>query len=323
MCTCISYQSNSHYFGRNLDLEYSLNESVIITPRNYKTTQRSSNIFPQKYAMIGIGIVKKGYPLYYDATNEHGLSIAGLNFPGNAVYQNKKHSMINLTSFEFIPWILGHFRSVSEVMDVIAQVNLVNESFNSTYSLTPLHWMVSDNKQSIVIEPMQERLYVYDNPVGVLTNNPPFDYHLHNLTNYLNLSRYQPKDCLWEKLPKKPYSRGMGAIGLPGDLSSASRFVRAAYIKLNSIDDGTENNAVCQFFHILNAVEQQRGAVAIGDGYEITVYSSCCNTNKGVYYFKTYDNSQITAVDMFARDLNATELYVYPLITEQQINQIL
>lgn len=322
MCTCISYQSNSHFFGRNLDLEYSLNEAVIITPRRYTPTQRNGIAFPQNYAMIGIGIVENGYPLYYDAINEHGLSMAGLNFPGNAVYNTVTDNKINLTPFELIPWVLGNFRSVTEAMDVIPKINLTDTPFNDVFSLTPLHWMLADKNRSIVIEQTADGLHISDNPVGVLTNNPPFDYHMHNLANYLNLSRCQPDNRLWGKLDLTAYSRGMGAIGLPGDLSSSSRFVRAAYMKLNSVDDGSEEQAVGQFFHILDAVMQQRGAVAVENSYEITVYSSCYNTDKGVLYYKTYDNSQITAIDMFERNLEAVELYIYPLVTEQQINRV-
>lgn len=322
MCTCVSYQSSSHYFGRNLDLEYSLNESVIITPRKYNAVEKQDDAFPTKYAMIGIGIVAEDYPLYYDATNEHGLSMAGLNFPGNAVYLPPKDNMTNITPFAFIPWILGRFRTVAQVKEIIDKINLIDQPFNQAYKLTPLHWMIADKNASIVVEPMADGLKVYENPVGVLTNNPPFDYHMHNLTNYLNLSRNQPDSCLWNQLQVTPYSRGMGAIGLPGDLSSASRFIRAAYMKLNSADNKNETSEVSQFFHILDAVQQQRGAVPVDDRYEITVYSSCCNTQNGVLYYKTYDNSQITAIDMHKRDLNNSDLYVYPLITEQQINRV-
>ena len=113
----------------------------------------------------------------------------------------------------------------------------------------------------------------------------------------------------------------MGAIGLPGDLSSQSRFVRVAFTKMNSISKDDENESVSQFFHILHSVDQQRGCCDLGnDKYEITLYTSCYNTNKGIYYYTTYDNHQITAVDMHKEDLNGNQLITYPFIKEEQIN---
>ena len=112
----------------------------------------------------------------------------------------------------------------------------------------------------------------------------------------------------------------MGAIGLPGDLSSQSRFIRASFVKLNSISKDTEKESVSQFFHILNSVDQQRGCCDIENGkYEITLYTSCCNINKGIYYYTTYDNHQITAVDMYKENLDSKNLITYPLIKEEQI----
>ena len=113
----------------------------------------------------------------------------------------------------------------------------------------------------------------------------------------------------------------MGAIGLPGDLSSQSRFVRASFVKMNSISGNGELESVGQFFHILNSVEQQRGCCHLGDGkYEITIYSSCCNATKGIYYYTTYNNHQINAVDMNKVDLNGDKLISYDLIRNQNIN---
>ena len=114
----------------------------------------------------------------------------------------------------------------------------------------------------------------------------------------------------------------MGGIGLPGDLSSVSRFVKAAFTKLNSISGWSESESISQFFHILGSVAQQRGCVCMQEGiYEITIYSSCCNMDKGIYYYTTYENSQITAVNMYNEDLESEELVSYPLIKGQQINK--
>ncbi len=319
MCTAISYLSGSHYFGRNLDLEYHYNESVTVTPRNFPFVFRKMPRNDSHYAMIGVATVADGYPLYYDATNEYGLSMAGLNFPENAVYYEFNSDKDNITPFEFIPWVLGQCKTVMQSRELISRMNLVNISFSDAYPLSPLHWMIADKDESIVIEPTHTGITVYDDPVGVLTNNPPFDFHMYHLSNYLNLTHEEPVNRFANKIDLAPYSRGMGAFGLPGDLSSSSRFIKAAFTKLNSVSDGTIFDDLSQFFHVLGSVAQQRGCVKVNDKFEKTVYSSCCDTKKGVYYYTTYENSQITAVDMHQEDLDATELKSYALITQQQI----
>ena len=137
------------------------------------------------------------------------------------------------------------------------------------------------------------------------------------LNHYMNLSPEEPENRFSKDLDLRQYSRGMGAIGLPGDLSSQSRFVRAAFTKLNSISGDSESESVSQFFHILGSVSQTRGCCRLGQGRnEFTQYTSCCNTDKGIYYYKTYDNHQITAVDMRKEDPDGCELVRYPLQRE-------
>lgn len=321
MCTAVAYKTKDHYFGRNLDLEYSYHETVTITPRNYHFRFENTEDMEAHYAIIGMAYVVDSYPLYYDATNEKGLSMAALNFPDNAVYQVLKEDKLNITSYEFIAWVLSRFQSVDEAVRVLNEVNITNQQFNEELPVSPLHFMLSDKKRSVVLEPMTMGLMVYDNPVNVLTNNPPFLYHITNLNNYMSLTNETPKNNFSEKLSLNQYSRGMGSLGLPGDLSSASRFVRAAFTTLNSVSGEKEEESVSQFFHILNSVYQQRGCVKMDkDVYEKTVYSSCCNTDKGIYYYTTYENSQITAVDMHRADLDGRELISYELIKNQQIN---
>lgn len=320
MCTAITYKTRNHYFGRNLDLEYSYQETVTFMPRNFPLEFRKVNAPKSFYAMIGMATVAQGYPLFYEATNEKGLSMAGLNFPGNAAYKPEQKGKDNISPFEFIPWILGQSASVDEACRLLSRINLVDIDFSDELPLTPLHWMISDRDTSIVVEPVKEGLKIYENPVGVLTNNPPFKYQVFNLSNYMSLSIKEPENAFSDKLPLKPYSRGMGAMGLPGDLSSASRFVRAAFTRLNSVSGDSESESISQFFHILSSVEQPRGCVLLGEGkYELTLYSSCCNTDKGIYYYTTYENRQIIGIDMHKENLDGASLIMYPLIQRQQI----
>lgn len=319
MCTAVTYQTKNHYFGRNLDYEFHYREEVTVTPRNFPLTFRLEKPLTSHYAMIGMAMVADNYPLYYEATNEAGLSMAGLNFPGNAVYRSVQEGMVNITPFEFIPWILGQCSCIPEVQQCLQNLNLANIHFSQELPLSPLHWMISDKECSIVVEPMEGGIHIYEDPVGVLTNNPPFEYHMHNLKNYLNLTREEPTNRFAPQMDITPYSRGMGAFGLPGDLSSSSRFVKAAFTKLNSISQEDEASSVSQFFHILGSVAQQEGCVRVGDGFEKTIYSSCCNTDKGIYYYTTYENSQITAVHLHHCDLESHALFRYPMKSELQL----
>ena len=320
MCTAITYSTQDHYFGRNLDLEFSYHEEVTITPRNFPFAFRCKNTIEQHYALIGMAFVVDNYPLYYDAINEKGLGMAGLNFPGNADYKNECPDADNIAPFEFIPWILCQCASVAEARELLSRINLVDINFSSELPLSPLHWMIADQKEAIVVESVKEGLKVYDKPVGVMTNNPPFDKQLFFLSNYMNLSPEPARNAFAKEIGLEEYSRGMGAIGLPGDLSSASRFAKAAFTRMNAVSGSSEAESVSQFFHILGSVEQQRGCVHLGNHkYEITIYSSCCNMDKGIYYYRTYENPQVTAVKLFAEDLSGKELFRYPLRKEMQI----
>lgn len=322
MCTASNYITDNHYFGRNFDYEISYNERVTVTPRKYELKFRKIDDIKNHYAIIGIAAGIDEYPLYYDACNEKGLAIAGLNFAGNAVYREFEEDMVNITPFELIPYLLGTCSSVSEAREALGKINLVNINFADELPLSPLHWMISDEVESIVVEPLADGLKVYDNPVGVLTNNPPFDKQLFYLNNYRGLSNKNPENTFGVDLEE--YSRGMGAIGLPGDLSSASRFAKVAFTRANSYSDNDEASSVGQFFHILGSVEQQNGCTFIDDPdlYEYTIYTSCYNTNKAILYYRTYHNSQITAVDLYRENLDSSELINYLLINEEQFNFI-
>lgn len=320
MCTAVSYRTRNHYFGRNLDLEYSYQEAVTITPRNYPFRFHNASVLDNHYAMIGMATVTDGYPLYYEATNENGLSMAGLNFPEMAVYLPEKPDMDNITPYEFIPWILGQCSTVPEARGLLQRLNLLDIPFSDALPLSPLHWIISDREQSITVEPLAEGLRVFDNPIGVLTNNPPFEFHLYNLRNYLNVSIDPAVNRFSEHFDICPYSNGMGGIGLPGDYSSSSRFVKAAFVKLNSISGEDEEESVGQFFRILSSVAMPRGCVRLNkEKYEITVYSCCCNTDKGIYYYTTYNHSRIIGVDMHREDLNGSSPVSYPLLKNQFI----
>lgn len=314
MCTAISYKTKDHYFGRTLDFERSYNESVVISPRNFSFPFRRTFDIKNHYALIGMATVINNYPLYFDASNENGLSMAGLLFSNNAKYLPYQKDKNNVTPFEFIPWILGQCTTCDEARKILAQTNLLNLDFSTDLPHTPLHWLISDREQSIVVEPESGGIKIYENPVGVLTNNPTFNIQYHNLSNYMSLSSTDPQNNFLPTVALSRYSRGMGALGLPGDFSSESRFIKTVFVKTNSVSKETEFESVNQFFHILSSVAQIQGCVKIADkSFVITQYTSCCNTDRGIYYYTTYENRQIYGIDMRKENLDDSRLISYGL----------
>ena len=251
MCTAVSYHTKDHYFGRNLDFECSYGESVTITPRRFLFSLPEGAEFRTKYAMIGMAHVAEGTPLYYDVVNEKGLAMAGLLFAGNAVYQKRQEGKDNIPSWALLPWILGQCETVAEARELLERIAVTDEPFSEALQPSPMHWMLADAAQCLVIEQMADGLHLYDNPIGVLANNPPFPFHRENIRQYLNVTAEPAQDRFSGQELLSPFSRGMGGFGLPGDLSSASRFVRAAFVKLNSRSAEGEKESVSQFFHIL------------------------------------------------------------------------
>lgn len=321
MCTAVTYKTKDFYFGRTLDYEFSYVEEITVMPRNFSLSFRFGEEWEQHYAVIGMAYVLEDYPLYYDAANEKGLCMAGLNFVGNAFYNNPIEGKENVAQFEMIPYILSRCACVSQARELLSRINITDTPFNGELPAACLHWIIADKNGCITVEMTKEGLQIYENRVGVLTNNPPFERQMFSLNNYMHLSPCQPQNSFSDRISLEHYSRGMGALGLPGDLSSQSRFIRAAFVKLNSVSGEGEAESVGQFFHITDSVAQPRGCCQVEKGkYEITVYSSCINADKGIYYYTTYENRQISAVDMNKEDLDGNTLSRYPLIKEPKIN---
>lgn len=321
MCTSIAMNTEDFYFGRTMDIEYSFNENVVFTPRNFSLPFRRNDTLRRHYAMLGMASVMEGYPLYAEAVNERGLCIAGLNFPDTAYYPPKEDPIKqNVSPFELILWLCAKCASVTDVKQLMESTHLINIPFNDDTPLTPLHWHIADRERSIVLESTQNGLEIYDNPVGVLTNNPGFSFQTTNLCQYMNLTTSCPQNCFSNIKSLVPFGQGLGSFGLPGDFSPASRFVKAAYLTMNSVCEKGEMSSVSQLFHILDSVSMIRGSVITNQKlYDTTTYACCMNATKGRYYYKTYTNFQLTAVDLRRENLDADALKTYPLATEPQI----
>ena len=319
MCTAISDTLSHHLFGRTLDLECSYGESAVITPRAFPLEFLCENALTRHHAIIGIAHVCDGTPLYYDAVNEAGLAIAALNFPSCAVYHPRKANKNNIASFELITWILGGCESVDEAAKLLKNTNILPDSFSDTLPATPLHWLIADKRRAVTVESVSAGLEIYENPFGVLTNAPAFPYHTLNVSNYMQVGASPPENRIYPKAEISPYSRGIGALGLPGDFSSPSRFVRAVFAKAHTV---CESNAdeISRFFHVMDTVSQPLGCALTEDGRPIsTVYTCCADTENCVYYFTTYACRRIRAVSLAHTDINSSTLTAVPIDNDEDV----
>lgn len=313
MCTGIAMKTRELYFGRNMDLEYSFNEKIAVTPRNYPLVFKKAEVQDRHAAIIGMASVVNGYPLYADAANEYGLCIAGLNFPDNAYYSPEiLPDKINIAPYELPLFILGQCATVDEAVKLLERSNIADIPFSDKIPCATLHWLISDKKRSVTLECVKSGMKIYDNRVNVLANNPTFDFHETNLGNYLNLSAANTQNVFSEKAGVKPFGKGLGSVGLPGDPSSPSRFVKAAFMLLNSKCPDTEEGSVMQFFHILDSVSVVNGSIALDSGEDYyTRYSCCINADRGVYYYKTYGCGRVCAVNMNNENLDSNTVITF------------
>ena len=310
MCTAIRSGS---FAGRNLDIDRDYGGEIIVVPKNYPFTFKRANEIKGHYAFIGMGVVNEGFPLFFDAANENGLYVSGLNFVGNAKYRAVTPQKNNLAPYELIPYLLSKCATVKEAEYELEKINLIGVEFTTELKVAELHFFIADKGRCAVVECDKDGLKVYDNPVGVLTNNPPFPIQLFNLNNYMGLSSQMPENRFSASLNLDNYSYGMGAIGLPGDLSSTSRFVRAAFHSSNCKADSAAN-----LFHLLSTVMMPEGSVKTELGFERTEFSSCVDLNRLIYYYRHYDSLNTRAVHMNKESLDGDTLIRHEIKKETE-----
>lgn len=315
MCTAISELGSGHLFGRTLDLEFSYNERVCIVPRGFEFHFLHEDAI-SSFAIIGACHIANGVPLFYDAMNEFGLCMAGLNFPKLAKYNEAISGEINVASFELIAFVLRQCKDTTDAISLLKRINITNDSFNDDLPCTPMHWIVADKSGCFVVEQSEKGLEIYENPLRVLTNAPCFSYHLTNVCNYMRLSSFTKKSTLACDYELSAYSRGLGAFGLPGDYSSASRFVRAVFAKNHASADSDE---IRRFFSVLNTVYIPLGCVKTDTGRDVcTVYTSCMCSETGNYYFCLYGSKRVMCVRLYDVNLNGNSLFIYEMKSENE-----
>ncbi len=303
MCTALHAHG---CFGRTLDLEYTYAEQVVATPRHFPLPMRHRPALTEHYAILGIATVAEGFPLYYDAVNECGLAMAGLHFPHSGRYVPAAEG--DVASFELIPYVLGRCNNVEEAKALLEHTRVCDTAFSADFPPTRLHWMLADTKTSIVVEAVAEGVKLYDNPIQTMTNEPTFDRQLAYWEEFCYLTAEEPN-------PTPPHlGRGSGSCGLPGDFTSPSRLVRAAFAAAHSEDGG---NPVGQFFHAMAMVEVPRGCLRLTDGRcVVSQYTSCMDLAEKVYYYRTYGCQRIHAVRLVTE---GETLAAYPLPTGEDI----
>ncbi len=317
-CTGIELKSQDGDYinGRTLEFGIPINTVIMVIPRHYAFTGTlpdgaSGMSYTSKYAVVG-GSLDNGTEVQ-DGLNEAGLSVGAFYFPGYAGYapvtpQNQSQAVSPL---QFPTWLLTQFGTVAEVKAALNNVAIVPTVFPAWGLVPPLHYVVYDKTgASIVIEPINGSLVVYDNPLGVMTNSPTFDWHMTNLTNYVNLSPINVSPINVSGVQLQQFSQGSGMHGLPGDFTSPSRFVRAAFFTATALPQANAEQEVLQVFHVLNQFDIPMGAVrdVTADGKvapEYTMITVVKDPNNLDYYFKTYQNQDINVVRLNEFDLNA------------------
>ncbi|WP_283694191.1 choloylglycine hydrolase [Clostridium perfringens] len=328
MCTGLALETKDglHLFGRNMDIEYSFNQSIIFIPRNFKCVNKSNKKeLTTKYAVLGMGTIFDDYPTFADGMNEKGLGCAGLNFPVYVSYSKEDiEGKTNIPVYNFLLWVLANFSSVEEVKEALKNANIVDIPISENIPNTTLHWMISDiTGKSIVVEQTKEKLNVFDNNIGVLTNSPTFDWHVANLNQYVGLRYNQVPEFKLGDQSLTSLGQGTGLVGLPGDFTPASRFIRVAFLRDAMIKNDKDSIDLIEFFHILNNVAMVRGSTrTVEEKSDLTQYTSCMCLEKGIYYYNTYENNQINAIDMNKENLDGNEIKTYKYNKTLSINHV-
>ncbi|MGD9475243.1 MAG: choloylglycine hydrolase family protein [Eubacteriaceae bacterium] len=326
MCTSLTYQTNDqhHFLARTMDFAFLFKPEVLVYPKNYGfRLYLTDDILTVKYAFMGFGQrFEDSYDGFADGVNEKGLSCAALYFPGYAYYSNQAiEEKKNIAPYELVPYILSQCDSIDSVIALMKNTNLVSEPFKKLDFLPPLHFIISDQfGRCIVIEPRESGLEILENSIGIMTNSPPFDWHITNINNFIGIHPTQNEGLNLSGVTFKPFSQGFGTIGLPGDFTSPSRFVKTVFSKFSSTPCNLYTDGMSTIFHILDGVSLIKGSVVTEEqDLEFTQYTACYDLTTQTLYYKTYSNSQINAVSLSPENVNSTSVSAYPVSMEQSV----
>ncbi len=309
MCTAVWFvdQDGHFYMGRNLDWGCGYGQKVIVTPRNWSWSSRHVGDQCTHSAIIGMAVQVNGLPMYFECANEGGLMVEGLSFAaGFAHYQKPQNGKTNVASFELPLWLTTNFTSVDEVEKAAQDLVITDDQSDPQFAPTPLHWIVADQTRAIVLEQDENGLHVFHDGFGILTNQPGFDFHRQNMRNYIAVRSAWPGDRMMGTEKLTPLGVGPSVVGLPGDTSSISRFVRVAYLNASYPSQKGEKDNITRLFRTLGSVSMVKGMTQMADGnYEYTLYTAGWSSATHTYYYSTYDDPAIRAVAMTEQRVNA------------------
>lgn len=326
MCTGIKLvaQNKAVVYARTLEFGVDLESNIIIIPRNYALQATSINGSPDgmqwksQYAVLGANAYN--LPVILDGVNEKGLGGGIFYFPDYAEYQDvsELEKSISIAPWELLTWLLTTCDSVESVKSALPQVRVCNAIFGPWKATPPVHFIVHDKLgNSLVIEYRQGKLYTYDNPLGVFTNAPSFDWQITNLNNYINLSASNIDTSSLSAITLSSFGQGSGMLGLPGDFTPPSRFVRAAFFSANTAPLKNENDAWFEAFHLLQLFNIPKGIVRKEENntieYDCTLWTSASDLTTSCYYFHTYDNPTIRKIDLLSLNLDAATIMTIPM----------
>ncbi len=312
MCTSFTFsdEQQTNFLARTMDFSFELEGKPVFIPRNYSWGPKRSTSRTTAYSFIGTGRKLTNY-LVTDGVNEKGLAVAELYFPNEAKYHtSSSKEKLNLCPHELIMWLLGEVANIHELRDKISDVQLVEDTAPLLETVLPLHFIVTDpTGETVVIETNSGEIELKDNPVGVMTNSPEFEWHLKNLNNYVSV---QPENFSEKKLGEyllRPFGNGTGTVGLPGGYTSPERFVRAAYLRNYTEKTQHSSESVNTLFHLLNNVSLIKGTSIKSDGsVSYTQYRAVFDTKRRKYYFSPYYTQEIfslTLSDQLAKEKSA------------------
>ncbi len=311
MCTGIRFTDakGNMYFGRNLDWDTPYGEKVFVTQRGFTNDLHMDGKLATKYACIGMAIAVDGCPLYFDAANEKGLAIAGLNFPGYAKYEDEPiDGKTNIPAYDFPLYIASEFETVDEVEQALENIAIIAKPVPG-YGIALLHWIIGDKNRSIVVEYQEDGMHVYQDDLDVLTNQPTFPFHHENVRNYLNCSPEFHEPVMWREDSLTPYGSGSEMRGIPGDYYSPSRFVRVAYLNAHYPDVEGEAENVTRMFKTLGGASMVKGGAKVESGnFEYTIYTGGYSTATKTYYYSTYDEPAIKSFSLEEKGLEGGKL---------------
>lgn len=321
--------------ARTLEFAVEVHSEVIVSPRGFERLGETPDgkgglRWKAKYATVGANAL--GLPIILDGLNEAGLAAGLFYFPTTAGYMAYDPGVASQTiaPWQLASWVLDNFKSVDEVKANIGSIVVAPTVLKQWGFTPPVHMVVHDaTGKSAVIEYVDDKLNVYDNPLRIMTNSPGFDWHMANLRNYVNFSLANRPPVDLGPITLEPFGQGSGMLGMPGDFTPPSRFVRAAAFSHSVLEPKTGDEAVMTAFHILNNFDIPKGSARDPKKDEhgnivadYTLWTSANDLKAKRFYFRTYEDSRIRMVDLTKMSLDAKDIVIFPMRGEETVQRL-